>query len=166
VAKISYQDVIDAVVLRLRVIFPQANIFTNEVPQELNPAAFYVRLLPVKETQETGIWYANSTGPALGARFRREVTVEVTYFPEDEQTPNEELYRVQEVLFRALRMLQTPGGDYLGARNPEATSSDGVLVYVASYPHFVREDQPTQTMDSITMERTTTRQEEPNDKAT
>ena len=154
-AEINEQVVIDAVTLRLRECFPAANISMEEPPQdfmpdpELEAGAFVVRALPSSERHDTGLWQADNSGPPMGTRHRRDMTMEICYFPQDNSRAREECTAVKESLLRGLALIQTPGGDYLSGRNRQGGISDGVLVFTVAYPHFIRTDQPQPTMQSI-----------------
>jgi hypothetical protein len=149
VAEISFQSVADAVTLQLRELMPNARIFTEEIPQKLEPSAFLVRILKRTQTQETGLWFPGNGNVPRTMRHKREPIVEVTYFPQA-QYSREECENVGEVLWFALETVQTPQGDTLCARDMEQNISDNVLVMTMRYPHFVLTDKAQQTMTNLT----------------
>lgn len=147
-AEISFDAVLDAATLRLRELYPDAGIFAEDVPQDLDPPAFLVRTLTSSHAHEIGQWYPGNGMVPQGSRYKRNALLEVTYFPES-NPGRRECERVKEQLLWGLEHVRTPAGDVLGARDMNATISDDVLLLTLRYPHFVITDQPQQTMQQL-----------------
>jgi len=146
----TFEDVIHAVTLRLREAFPDYSIFVEDVPQNLDPPAFFVRLLTVGHVHEGGLWYPDNGRIPQGSRYKRNPIVEVVYFPQS-NPGRMECEQMREQLMWALEFVQSSTGATLGARNMDTNISNDVLVMTMRYPHFLKTDQPQQVMEHFNL---------------
>lgn len=110
----TVEQVIDGIVAALQEF--DLPVYTEEVEQDLNPPAFFVRS------------YRNQNEQQINGRFRHTVDCEVCYFPtEGDGNPKQEMNNVSDRLMYLLRIINTDAGKVL-ANAIEANVSDGTLV--------------------------------------
>lgn len=134
-SEISFNSVFDGVSLALHRAFPDRQIHGGEVKQGLEDGDFNVTLPGGSQTPETG------------PRRRRNVTVDVIYYPRKDRA---ECLDMAGQLAALLEDITTPEGDLLHAAECEWTVTGGVLHVLLRYPHFVytpREDVKMETLD-------------------
>lgn len=135
-AEISYNSVFDAVTLALHAAFPSAKIHGGELQQGLTPGDFTVVLPSAGQT------------PQVGARRRREVTVDVIYYP---RRGDAECCGVADRLAEALEIVTTPAGDQLRGRDLRFQRVDGVLHALVEFPHYVYKERQETPMEDLAL---------------
>lgn len=137
-SEISFNSVYDGVSLALHKAFPDRQIHGGEVKQGLEDGDFNVVLPGGSQTPETGL------------RRRRNLTVDVIYYPRKDQA---ECLDVAGQLAALLEDITTPEGDLLHSAGCEWTVSGGVLHVLLSYPHFVYTPQENVKMETLDIDQ-------------
>lgn len=136
-AEIRFNSVFDGVTLALHAAFPPpAKIHGGDVQQGLTPGDFTV-VIP-----------AASQVPQLGMRYRREITVDVIYYP---RKGDAECLAIADRLTQALEIITTPAGDQLRGRDLRFERVDGVLHALVEYPHYVYKERQETPMEDLTL---------------
>lgn len=124
---ITINKVLHSVTRKLAELFPDAQIYNEEAPQDLDPPAFFVKLLQVEQEQE------------LGVRYWRYHSFDIHYF--DPGYKNVSMHDVAEQLYDHLRLIEVDGRPTRGtSMNHEIV--DRVLHFFVDYNIRVREDVP------------------------
>lgn len=124
---ITINKVLNGVTRTLNNHFPEVRIYNEETPQDLNPPAFYVKLLTMNQDQD------------LGPRYWRYHTFDIHYF--DPNYSNVACHEVAEQLYEHLRLIEIDGYLYRGiSMNHEIV--DRVLHFFVDYNFMVRRDEP------------------------
>lgn len=121
-------DMIAGIAKRLREALP-CRIYKNPVPQGLERPCFLINPILFTRVQQ------------LGARERRIYSFDVVYLPKTEE--RSEIYRVMNVLMRALRIIDTDFAGKLLGRDMECEIIDGVLHFRVRYDFSVCQKQST-----------------------
>ena len=124
---VTFNDVRYAVHAALDAAFPDIPIHDEEIPQELKPPCFFVRLLEPEHTQE------------LGRRFFRYHPFDVHYFAPDRS--NTAMYEMAERLTEALQQIQVAGRPVRGT-GMRFEIVDDVLHFFVNYDFHVWAPRP------------------------
>jgi len=124
---VTFNDVRYAVHAALDAAFPDIPIHDEEIPQELKPPCFFVRLLELEHTQE------------LGRRFLRYHPFVVRYFAQDRS--NTAVYEMAERLTEALQQIQVAGRSVRGT-GMRFEILDEVLHFFVEYNFHVWATKP------------------------
>lgn len=123
----TVKKVLHGVTKRLADQFPDARIYDEEAPQDLNPPAFFVKLLNTEQTQD------------LGPRYWRHHSFDVHYFSPGYR--NTDMHDTAEELYDILRLIEVNGRQCRGtSMNHEIV--DRVLHFFVDYNVLVREELP------------------------
>lgn len=124
---ITVNKVVFGITRTLANSFPEANIYVEEVPQEIQPPAFFVKLIQVEQTQD------------LGPRHWRYHPFDIHYFSPNKS--NVEMQEVAEQLYDLLRWIEIEGKTYKGT-NLNHQIVDRVLHFFVDYNFIVRHLEP------------------------
>lgn len=135
---ITINRVLFAVSRKLREIYPDFRIYNEEAPQDLDPPAFFVKLLQTEQEQE------------LRIRYWRYHFFDIHYF--DPQHSNVSMHDVAEQLYDQLRLIDVDGILARGtSMNHEIV--DRVLHFFVDYNIRVKEIEPeVPTMEELDLE--------------
>lgn len=135
---IDVNKVLHGITRTLRGLFPDYRIYDEEVPQDLHPPAFFVKLLTMEQLQE------------LGIRYWRYHSFDIHYF--DPNYSNVAMHNMAEQLYEHLRWIEIDGKLYRGTSlNHEIV--DRVLHFFVDYNFMVKHVEPVpQTMEELELE--------------
>ncbi len=122
--EISYNDVFDAVTRALHEAFPNSHVYGELVKQGLSAGDFNV--LPITPAHIQ----------ALGTRAKRDLTLDVIYYPTD-AGGRAECLQIAQIVPYALASITTANGVKLRCGGFDTNITDDVLHCIVNYPHFV-----------------------------
>lgn len=112
---------VSAICYRLDELYSEYPIYRERVSQNLNPPCFTVRLISPERV------------PELKDRYRLHCRYDITFFPREDGTEQEQIYEISTELFDSLEFIVTPDGDILRGTNMEAEVADGILHFMVNY---------------------------------
>lgn len=117
--RVTAKSIRDGVVLALSEMYPDLNIYDEEIPQGFKSPCFFVKLLTMSQDQE------------LGRRHMRSHNFDIHFFPTGPNY-NSGALEVAESLYESLRFVEIDGAKYMGtAMNHEIV--DRVLHFFVDY---------------------------------
>lgn len=112
---------IEGIACKLNEGFPDVTIYSEEVPQNFNTPAFYIKCL------------THSDSLLLAGNKRKITSFDIMYFPsEEEHNKQEEMNRVLCLLVENMRFIEA-GGYKIKAYDTSSEKVDNVLHYFTSY---------------------------------
>ena len=134
----AVNKVIDGVVAGIcREFGEDYDIYTNDVPQNLNTAAFSVRVLDAKIDR------------FLNNKFERFNLVEIDYFPESTSEPREEIQGILDRLYMELEVISVAGVPVRGIKM-DSKIVDNVLVFLIHYNFYTYMKEHKEYMEELT----------------
>ena len=122
-------------------VFPGADIYDEEIKQDLNEPAFFVALLDSSHTHE------------LNRRYKRTHFFDIHYFPQESPFLNYHLNEVAEKLYTNMELVEY-GSTYLLGENMKHEYLGGILHFFIDYTisiHKEKENIP--KMESLMQDR-------------
>ena len=133
------QEVIDGVIAAIRTEYDvaQYKIYTETVEQDIKQPCFFVMCLSPHSQKQTAV------------RSRRYYLVEVTYFPQSEETPVQECAQVYEELVDCLTDISV---EKVVVHGDEISGNvvDGLLHFQITYDLFLLKREETEAMEECT----------------
>ena len=123
-SEINTGKILDGITLALRAAYPDCQIESDTIEQGLTPPAFLVVLVSAEQEKRAG------------ERWRRLPRFDILYYP---KAGREECYMAADNLCTILELITLPGGDRLRGTEISFEVVDGVLHFMISYNHFVRQ---------------------------
>ncbi|MFI3236812.1 MAG: hypothetical protein R3Y47_02140 [Lachnospiraceae bacterium] len=129
-------SIIEAISTTIGEVFPNNEIYMEEIKQGLNEPCFFISCL--KPTHDK----------FLGNRYFTSNNFCIQYFPSDANAKQRECNEVASKLNDCLEYIKH-GEDIIGGSKMSNTTVDGVLNYFVSYDLFVIKTEDTTPMESI-----------------
>lgn len=120
---ITINKVLYGITKKLASNFPDDDIYVDEVPQDLNPPAFFVAMIDSAQTQ------------ALDIRYWRYHSFDIHYFADGYK--NEDMQDMVEQLYELMRWIEIDGRPYRGI-NLRHEIVDRVLHFFVEFNILVR----------------------------
>ncbi|NEZ43311.1 hypothetical protein GQA12_17385 [Paenibacillus alvei] len=129
---VTVNDVRSGVISALNRIYPDMDIYGEEIKQGLEEPCFFVKLFPFSQDRE------------FGRRYKRFHSFDIHYFPRSETDANEEMFEVAEKLLDHMEYIEVAGSICRGT-NMEHEIVDGILHFKIDYDFHVlrrKKDEP------------------------
>lgn len=129
---VTINDVRSGVISALNRIYPDMDIYGEEIKQGLEEPCFFVKLFPVSQDQEHG------------RRYKRFHSFDIHYFPLSQTDANEEMFEVAEKLLDHMEYIEVAGSPCRG-KNMGHEIVDGILHFKVDYDFHVlrqKKDEP------------------------
>ncbi|GIO42476.1 hypothetical protein J41TS4_22340 [Paenibacillus apis] len=126
--EVTVNSIRSGVILALSNLFPNMDVYGEEIKQGFEAPCFFVKLLTMGQDQE------------LNRRYRRSHAFDIHFFPKSVDS-NEEAHGTAEQLYDKLRLVNIDGAMYRGAgMNHEVV--DGVLHFFVDFNFHVFAEKP------------------------
>lgn len=135
-----YNEIMDAVTIKLDTIFPGMTVYTSKVEQGLKEPCFFVGFLDPSEK------------PLLGTRYFRSIGIYIQYLPGEGEQRTRELNRVLGVLMESMEYLSLADGTLIRGTKRSGEFKEKVLTFFVNYDRFGRRaGKEMESMNQITM---------------
>lgn len=122
-------------------VFPDAEIYDEEIKQDLEGAAFFVALLDSSHTRE------------LDRRYKRTHFFDIHYFPTESNMTNYKLNQVAEELYANMELVEYGDGNITG-ENMKHEYLGGILHFFVDYTISIyKEKEDIPKMENLTQDR-------------
>ncbi|BFH27038.1 hypothetical protein PMJ1TS6_08010 [Paenibacillus melissococcoides] len=137
VTMVTVNDVRSGVISALNKLYPDMDIYGEEIKQGLEEPCFFVKLFPMSQDR------------MQGRRYVRYHSFDIHYFPFSQTDANEEMFEVAEKLLEHMEYIEVAGSICRGT-NMEHEIVDGILHFKVDYDfHVLRQKKEEPVMKSL-----------------
>lgn len=133
-----YNEILDGIVKKLQVLFPETETFINPLGEGESKPCFQVGITKSEEQ------------PVNGNRYFRSIGVSVKYYPKEPETASREMNQVLDVLMDEFEYVIAESGSSFKGSSRNGTIEGGVLDFQVDYQIYILKSHTTeQSMENM-----------------